>query len=175
MTDELLDLVDKNDRVLGTVLKSVAHGDPNLIHREVAIAVFNDKGEVLLQQRSMNKTSPGSWKITAAGHVKSGEDPRKAIIREVYEELGIKIDPIFYKKVFEIDVYNGKPFESKFYWIYYSKVDSNINIKLNPSEVMDALWVKISNLGLFSKTHDYDIDSISHKIITQIYKGNYLQ
>ncbi len=106
--DELLDLVDKNDRVIGTVWKSEAHKDPSVIHREVAIVVFNKKGEVLIQQRSMNKKNdPGAWKITAAGHVGQGEDPKKAAEREVYEELGINIEANFLKKTFKKRV--GKP------------------------------------------------------------------
>lgn len=65
--DELLDLVNENDEITGTVWKSEVHRNPYLIHREVAIAVFNEKGEILLQQRSLKKeNSPGEWKITAA-------------------------------------------------------------------------------------------------------------
>ena len=55
MDDELLDLVDENDNIIGEVLKSHANSDPKLIHREAAIAVFNTKGEVLLQQRALTK------------------------------------------------------------------------------------------------------------------------
>ena len=50
--DELLDLVNEKDVVIGTVLKSEAHKDPTKIHRQVDLVIFNDKGEVLLQQRS---------------------------------------------------------------------------------------------------------------------------
>ena len=53
--DELLDLVNEKDEVIGEVWKSVAHKDPTKIHREVAIVVFNNKSEVLLQQRSFKK------------------------------------------------------------------------------------------------------------------------
>src|SRR3989344_5920035 len=95
--DELLDLVNEEDEVIGTVWRSEAHKNPSKIHREIAVAVFNHKGEVLIQQRSMKKTNdPGEWKITAAGHVASGENPKDSAEREVLEELGIKVKPILF-------------------------------------------------------------------------------
>jgi len=82
--DELLDLVNEKEDVIGTVWKSEAHMDPSKIHREVTIAVFNNKNEILLQRRSMNKVNdPGCWKITAAGHVGMNEDPKHAVKREL--------------------------------------------------------------------------------------------
>jgi isopentenyldiphosphate isomerase len=91
-SDELLDLVNENDEVVGSVWKSEAHKDNRLTHREVAVALFTKNGEVLLQQRSMKKeTGKGEWKVSVAGHVAFGEDPEKAAEREVFEELGIKI------------------------------------------------------------------------------------
>ena len=43
--DELLDLVNEDDEVIGTVWKSKAHKDPSKIHREVAIVIVNNKEE----------------------------------------------------------------------------------------------------------------------------------
>jgi len=48
MQDELIDLVNEKDEIIGTVWKSQAHKDPKLIHREVGIAIFNTDGCVLL-------------------------------------------------------------------------------------------------------------------------------
>jgi isopentenyldiphosphate isomerase len=56
----------------------------NLTHREVVIYIFNSKGELLLQQRSLQKKiNPGRWTISAVGHVDAQEEPSAAIIREV--------------------------------------------------------------------------------------------
>ena len=88
--DELLDLVNEKDEIIGEVWKSEAHKNPSKIHREVVIAVFNKKGDVLLQKRSINKEyHPGRWAITA-GHVGKGEVPGDAAKRELFEELGWK-------------------------------------------------------------------------------------
>ncbi len=164
--DELLDLVNEQDEVIGTVWRSLAHKDSTIIHREVAIAVFNDQGEVLLQQRSLNKTSaPGKWKITAAGHVGGGENPQSCMKREVLEELGLEVEPIFFCKVFE-----QKEFvEARFSWIYYAKLKASPKPVLDENEVMAADWVKVAELEEFSKTHDYRLEDHSHRMIVEIY------
>ena len=138
MADELLDLVDENDKVIGTVWKSEAHGCPGMIHREIAVGVFNEKGETLIQQRAMTKTSPGEWKITAAGHIGAGEDPGLAVKREVKEELGIDIEPIYFSKEFD---YDERHQESKFYWVYYAVVNGRPKLVLDADEVILLLII----------------------------------
>jgi isopentenyldiphosphate isomerase len=59
MVDELLDLVDESDQIIGELWKSKAHKGPKLIHREVAIIIHNDKSKVLFQKRSTN--TPLGW------------------------------------------------------------------------------------------------------------------
>lgn len=89
-SDELFILVDKNDKVIGTVKRKDAHTTPTLIHRAVAVMVFNKKGQLYLQQRSQTKdTYPGYWTVSASGHVNPGETYRQAARKELKEELGI--------------------------------------------------------------------------------------
>ena len=169
MDDELIDLVDRNDKVFGTVLKSKAHGNPDVIHREAAIVVVNDKGQVLLQQRSLSKKNdPGEWKLTAAGHVRAGEDPAVAVRREVFEELGIKVEPVYFKKVFRENIDKGKILESRFFWVYYSLVKDSPRLKLDPLEVSDAKWVEIRELEKFAESHEYELQSLSHQTIIEV-------
>jgi isopentenyl-diphosphate delta-isomerase len=165
INDELLDLVNDQDEVIGTVWKSEAHNNPKLIHREVGLAVFNNQGEVLLQQRSMNKAKkPGVWQVTAAGHVQSGENPEVAINRELQEEMGFTVNPIYTSKVF--DTYENK--ESRFTWQYYAIVENTPDVVLNPEEVMNYAWVRIDQLKNFAKKHDYSLTGSSHKYIIEI-------
>jgi len=61
-------------------------------HRAAFCLIINDKGDILLQQRSKEKKLwPNKWDVTVGGHVKSGELGRQALIRECEEELGLKI------------------------------------------------------------------------------------
>jgi isopentenyldiphosphate isomerase len=167
--DELLDLVNEKDEVIGTVWKSEAHRDPTKIHREAGIVVFNDKEETLIQQRSASKSNPLSWKIAAAGHIKSGENPAEAIKREVYEELGIKVKPIFFKKEFHKRVGLPGPKEARFSYGFYAIVSGRSKMKLDKSEVECALWIKPEKLLEFSKINDWDINGFSHRFIIEIY------
>ena len=169
MADELLDQVDKDDNVIGTVWKSEAHRDLNIIHREVAVCLFSKKGEVLLAQRSFDKKNdPGAWKMTSAGHPLSGESPETAVKRELFEELGINVDPVFYGKYFSSHNIQGENQESRFTWVFYSILDSYPDLTLQKSEVNDAKWIKVRELNLFSVNNNYDINSNSHKKIIEM-------
>lgn len=162
--DELLDLVNDKDEIIGSVWKSEAHTNPKLIHREVAIAIFTKKGEVLLQQRSMKKeTGPGEWKTSCAGHTGKGETPDHAIKREVNEELGLEIEPVFFKKIFS--KYKDK--ESRFFYVYYTLLQDRQPVKIDKEEVMNTKWIKITKLEEFAGTHEYDLTGTSHKIILE--------
>jgi len=166
--DELLDLVNKKDEVIGTVWKSEAHKNPKLIHREIAVAVFNQNGEVLLQRRSLNKSKgPGKWQITVAGHISAGEDPRDAVAREVYEELGFKIKPVYFTKEFWRSK-DGN--EARFFWIYYSLIKSKPVLKPDMAEVMDTKWIKPSEIENFINKNNYSIDHKSFKMIIKLSK-----
>jgi len=87
---ELFEIVDENDRVIGTALRSHCHGNPALIHRVAHVLVFNHAGELLLQKRSANKdVQPGKWDTSVGGHLDLGESYIAAACREMREELGI--------------------------------------------------------------------------------------
>ena len=89
--DELFDLVDENDKIIGTVRRREANRNPKRIHRAVCILVFNKKGQLFLQKRSKTKdTYPGYWTISTSGHVRSGQTYRQAAVEELREELGVE-------------------------------------------------------------------------------------
>jgi 16S rRNA (adenine1518-N6/adenine1519-N6)-dimethyltransferase len=55
------------------------------------VFVFNKRGDLLLQQRSMLKdVHPGVWGSSVSGHLDSGETYEAATIRELDEEMGIR-------------------------------------------------------------------------------------
>jgi len=87
---ELFEIVDENDRVIGTARRSECHGNPALIHRAVHVLVVNQKGDLLLQKRSARKDiQPGKWDTSVGGHLEIGESYRDAAVREMHEELGL--------------------------------------------------------------------------------------
>lgn len=59
----------------------------------------DDSVDILLQKRSLTKSSkPGWYHISAGGHINLGESPSEAAIRETEEEMGIKpeLDKLHY-------------------------------------------------------------------------------
>ena len=90
---EVLEIVDKDGRTLSVAPRSEIHGNPELLHKVAHVLVFNDKGELLLQKRSMNKdVAPGRWDTSVGGHVSPEEDPATGAVREMEEELGVVPD-----------------------------------------------------------------------------------
>ena len=90
---ELLDLVDADNTVIGVVARSRVHGAPALRHRAVHVLVYDDRGRLLLQKRSAGKEiQPGRWDTSVGGHLAAGESYRAAAVRETAEELGLAID-----------------------------------------------------------------------------------
>ena len=89
-TDELVDVVDEGDRVVGQALRRDVRGR-NLLHREVAAIVRNTGGEIFVHRRTETKdVFPGMYDMFVAGVVTSGEHYDEAIERELGEELGIE-------------------------------------------------------------------------------------
>ena len=88
--DEIFDVVDDDDNVTGTSTRDEVHAK-GLLHRAVHVLVFNKRGDVLLQRRSMLKDAhPGVWDSSVSGHLDTGESYEVAAIRELEEEMGIK-------------------------------------------------------------------------------------
>ena len=87
--DEILDWVDSNDNIVGQASRKEVH-EKSLLHRSVHIFVFNRKGDLYLQKRTLRKDeNPGLWDSSAAGHITSGETYLASAHRELKEELGI--------------------------------------------------------------------------------------
>ena len=57
----------------------------------VALALIDDAGRVLLQQRRQGGAHGGLWEFPG-GKIKPAETPEMALVREIDEELGITID-----------------------------------------------------------------------------------
>lgn len=88
---EILDSVDKSGRILGQATGDEFHRNPKLIHRVVHCWIFNKKGQLLWQQRSLTKKlSPGKWDMSCGGHIPHNEQPKDTLKQELHEELGIE-------------------------------------------------------------------------------------
>jgi isopentenyldiphosphate isomerase len=87
--DELVDVVDADDRVVATVPRARMRAE-NLRHRAVFVVVRSSAGEVLIHRRSAAKDVwPGWWDLAVGGVLAAGEGYDEAAVREVAEELGV--------------------------------------------------------------------------------------
>ena len=139
--EENVILVDVLDNQLGLMPKMQAH-EKAVLHRAFSVFIFNDKGELMLQQRAAHKYhSPLLWTNTCCSHQRDGESNIEAGKRRLIEEMGFKtkLKEIFsfvYKAQFDnglteheldhvmIGNFNGVP-------------------KINPDEVASYKWMTL--------------------------------
>ena len=89
---EIVDIVDKEDKIVGSAPKDDVK-PPGLLSRVAFVILLNSNDELFLQQRkATKKTYPLYWSGSAAGHVQSGESYTEAALRETKEEIGVETD-----------------------------------------------------------------------------------
>ncbi len=85
-------LVDEQNNVLGTTPKKSVHGKETPLHRAFSLFIFNESGQLLLQQRSgKKKTWPLMWSNSCCGHPALNETNENAAIRRSIDELGLDV------------------------------------------------------------------------------------
>ena len=92
--NEIILIVDKDNNETGSVPRHIMRAK-GLPHRAAYILVFNRRGELFVQKRTMTKDIyPGYYDIAAGGVVLAGESYDQSAVRELAEELGIKGIPL---------------------------------------------------------------------------------
>ncbi|MGN6553169.1 MAG: NUDIX hydrolase [Verrucomicrobiota bacterium] len=135
MPEEIFDVVNERDEVIDRRPRSEVHR-LGLMHRAVHILVYNSRGEVFLQKRSMTKDkSPGLWDSSASGHVDSGEHYDATALRELREEIGLKRSQRP-ERLFKIDVCPET--DQEFVWVYRCEADGPF--ELHPEEIERGDW-----------------------------------
>lgn len=155
MNDEYFDIIDKSGNIIGKATREECHSNRSLAHRTVHVLVFNSRGELFLQKRSMDKDiQPGKWDTSVGGHLNLGETFDQAVRREMKEELGISA-PVKH-------IYDGwwrSEVETEYVRTYICTYDRTINF--DPNEIEDGrFWSK---------------EEIEEKIGTGIFTPNFEQ
>jgi isopentenyldiphosphate isomerase len=136
MSEEFFDVVNKRDEVVEARPRSEVHR-LGLLHRAIHVLVFNSRGEIFLQKRSMTKDrEPGKWDSSTSGHVNSGEDYDAAAVRELREEIGL-IVPKIPERLFKIDACSQT--DREFVWVY--RYEAEGPFQLEPGEIERGEWV----------------------------------
>ncbi len=143
--EEWLPIMNNKGEVTGKAPRSICHSSKDYLHPVVHLHVINNKGEIFLQKRPLNKIQPGKWDTAVGGHITFGEQIETALQREALEELRIKdFKPKHIASyIWESDI------EREFVFCFSTKYDKAITI--NKEELSDGkFWTRTeiqSNLG----------------------------
>ena len=110
MADEMVDVVNENDEIIGQKLKNQCHKE-GIWHTIAAVLLFDSKRNMWLQTRVKGKTlNERNLDFSASGHMGVGESYEEGAKKELNEELGIDTELIDSSiKIFEDFVYRGEP------------------------------------------------------------------
>lgn len=150
---EKRDLYDINRKLTGETIYKGEKIPKNRYINVVLVFIQNSKGEFLIQKRSIQKD--GMYASTG-GHAKTGESSIQAMITEIREEIGLKVE----EKELEL-IYSGRSDRSQvFFDIYYLKRDFDVgDLVLEKDEVELVEWYSIEKIhelareGLFLENH----------------------
>jgi isopentenyldiphosphate isomerase len=137
MSEEIFDVVNDRNEIIGQQPRSVVHRD-GLKHRAVHVLVFNSRGDLYLQKRSMLKDCfPGTWDSSASGHLDCGEEYDACAVREVREELGYELGAVP-NRLFEI---SARPETGQeFVWVYRCELEGPFSLQ----------WAEVEAGGWFA-------------------------
>ncbi len=144
-------LVNELDEPLGSMEKIEAHRKA-LLHRAFSVFIFNTKGEMLLQQRTLNKYhSGGLWTNACCSHPGPGEKTEDAANRRLQEEMGFsaELENIFsftYRSVFENGLTEYE-FDHVFAAVYEGVIDPD------PDEVRDFCYKSLDDIQTSLTSH----------------------
>lgn len=135
MSEEIFDVVNERDEVIDRRPRSEVHAR-GLLHRAVHVLVFQARGEVFLQKRSMQKDrQPGVWDSSCSGHLDTGEDYDACAVRELREEIGLRL-PHAPERLFKLDACEET--DAEFVWVYRCEHDGPFT--LHPDEIECGGW-----------------------------------
>lgn len=166
MTEEQVILVDSNDNQIGLMPKMEAH-EKAVLHRAFSVFVFNDSGELLLQQRAVDKYhSPLEWTNTCCSHQRDGESNIEAGKRRLQEEMGFtcELSEVFsfiYKAPFD----NGLT-EHELDHVMIGKFNGVPEV--NPDEVERFKWMSLEEVKV-----DMEMDESKYTVWFRIIFDKY--
>ena len=135
MSEEIFDLVNERDEVIGRASRHEVHAR-GLLHRAVHVLVFNARGEVFLQKRSMKKDrQPGVWDSSCSGHLDADEDYDACAVRELREEISLRLAHAP-ERSFKLDACEET--DAEFVWVYRCQSDGPFT--LHPEEIECGGW-----------------------------------
>lgn len=161
MKEELIDILDENGIATGEVLPRNEVHKKGLWHRAIIVAIVNEKNQILLQQRNIEKDkNAGLWDISVAGHLSTGQDSLSAAAREINEEvcvlLGYKTEVKDFRFMYSFrkeQVFTKNLIEKQFYDLFVLRAYGldDRTIQFQTEEVQAVKFVDLTNIQELSK------------------------
>lgn len=151
---EYLEVVDEENNLTGQIEERDIIHKKGLWHREISVWIMNQDGEVLLQKRSAKKKQGANNWSTCAGHVDVGEEPKMTAIREIQEELGIKVQEKDLEYLFteKVAVVLTNSYNNVFSYKYFLKTNTPVeDYKINLDEVSEVKYISLVELEQLMK------------------------
>lgn len=163
--DELFDMVNNQDHIIGVATRYECHHNKSKIHRAIQVIVYNSQKQIYLQKRSKTKDLyPSLWTLSATGHVMHGDDYLDTAVREVKEELGIDIKKTDLKEIGKLRL--DADAETEFEKIY--ALQNEGPFKLNLIELETGQWANINELSKYHGTPCYRLITNDKKIMQEL-------
>jgi isopentenyl-diphosphate delta-isomerase len=138
---EALILVDEADRSVGFLSKSLCHEGRGVLHRAFSLLIFNDGGELLIQQRAASKRLwPLYWSNSCCSHPRGDETLESATQRRLYEELGIRCPLNFLFKFQYQAQFDATGAENELCSVFVGRCHEPI--KVNSHEIRAWRWIR---------------------------------
>jgi isopentenyl-diphosphate delta-isomerase len=149
---DALILVDDADRNIGHLSKALCHEGRGVLHRAFSLLIFNDDGELLIQQRAASKRLwPLYWSNSCCSHPRGDETLETATQRRLYEELGIGCTLRFLYKFQYQAQFDINSAENELCSVFIGR--SNGPVKANFSEILDWRWIAPKTLDREMAAH----------------------
>ncbi|TMW70090.1 NUDIX hydrolase [Alteribacter natronophilus] len=133
---EKWDIYDRHRRKTGKQMIRGEAFEDGAYHLVVHVCLFNEKGEMLIQQRQSDReTWADMWDVTVGGSALAGETSQEAAEREVEEEIGYTLDFSSRRPSFTINFDHG--FDD--YYLVESQVDIS-SLTFPTEEVKEVMW-----------------------------------
>lgn len=150
---ESLILVDTADREVGHMSKDQCHRGSGILHRAFSLFIFNDAGELLLQQRAAGKRLwPGFWSNSCCSHPRRFESMESAIHRRLQEELGMSCALQFLFKFQYQAQFDASGAEHELCSVFAGRCSDSVIV--NRDEIEAIRWVSPAALEMEIKGPD---------------------
>lgn len=143
-SEELI-LVDTEDNEIGYGSKAECHDGAGVLHRAFSLFLFNDEGELLLQQRATDKRLwPEFWSNSCCSHPRRGETLEIATMRRLSDELNIAAELEYVYQFCYEATFGEAGSENELCHVFLGKVDGEV--RPNDSEIASTRFVSGSEL-----------------------------